>query len=94
MADRSEERREVYFSGRVQGVGFRYTVRSLAGRFAVTGQVRNLPDRRVEVVVEGEPDEVRRFLDAIQREMGRHISGVQETASAARGRFDGFEIAF
>ena len=43
----------MYFSGHVQGVGFRYTTRSVASRFAVTGYVRNLPDGRVELVAEG-----------------------------------------
>ena len=51
------ERRVVHYSGRVQGVGFRYTVRTLATRFAVTGFVRNLADGRVQLVVEGGPGE-------------------------------------
>ena len=53
------EQREIHYSGRVQGVGFRYTVRSLASRTAVTGFVKNLPDGRVQLVVEGPPDEIR-----------------------------------
>jgi len=88
------ERRELYYSGRVQGVGFRYTVRSLATRFAVTGFVRNSPDGRVELVVEGRPDEIRLFLDTIRVEMGHYVSGIQEQNSPATGRFQGFEIRF
>ena len=49
----TQEQREVYYQGRVQGVGFRYAVRSLARRFAVDGFVRNLSDGRVELVAEG-----------------------------------------
>ncbi len=45
-------------SGRVQGVGFRYTAKGVAQRFAVTGFVRNLSDGRVELVVEGDAAEV------------------------------------
>ncbi|MBL8829940.1 MAG: acylphosphatase, partial [Planctomycetaceae bacterium] len=46
-------RRRVLFHGRVQGVGFRVTTRSIAQRFAVTGWVRNLPDGSVELLAEG-----------------------------------------
>ena len=88
------ERCEVYYSGRVQGVGFRYTVRSLATRFAVAGFVRNLADGRVEVVAEGEVTEVRRFLDAIETEMGYYIAEIQSTSGSATGRIEGFEIRF
>lgn len=88
------ERHEVYYSGRVQGVGFRYTVRWVAKRFAVTGFVRNLADGRVHLVAEGRPDEVRRFLDAIDAEMGRYVVDRQEQTAAASGRFQGFEIRF
>ena len=48
------ERRRVYFSGRVQGVGFRVTVCRLAKHFPVAGFVRNLYDGRVEMLLEGE----------------------------------------
>ena len=65
------ERRRVYYSGRVQGVGFRATCRWLAGGFEVAGYVRNLPDGRVEVVAEGESAELDRFLAAIQERDGR-----------------------
>jgi len=88
------ERHEVYYSGRVQGVGFRYTVRWVAKRFAVTGFVRNLPDGRVQLVAEGRPDELRRFLDAVDAEMGHYVVDHQEQAGAASGRFQGFEIRF
>ncbi len=61
------ERAFVIYSGRVQGIGFRYTCRQLAKGFSVTGFVRNLEDGRVELAAEGERDEVRAFLDAIQK---------------------------
>ena len=88
------ERHEVYYSGRVQGVGFRYTVRWVAKRFAVTGFVKNLPDGRVHLVAEGRPEELRRFLDAVDAEMGHYVVHRQEQAGAATGRFQGFEIRF
>ncbi len=94
MAEEARERREVYYSGRVQGVGFRYTARSLASRFAVAGYVKNLRDGRVELVVEGAPEEVSALLAAVRREMGYYIAAVQETAKPATGRLHGFEVRF
>jgi acylphosphatase len=92
VADDNQEQREVLYGGRVQGVGFRYTVRSLAARFKVTGFVRNLPDGRVQAVVEGEPSEVRGLLEAVNAEMSHYIRNVQETAAPALGQFHAFEI--
>ena len=71
------ERRRIYYSGRVQGVGFRYTCQSLARGFDVAGYVRNLADGRVELVLEGEPQELDRFATSIQQEMGNFIRDVE-----------------
>ena len=92
MSQLEQQRREVYYSGRVQGVGFRFTVRAIAGRFAVSGFVRNLPDGRVHLAVEGSAGEIDRFLDAIQAEMRHYIAATQQTVSPATGRFNAFEI--
>jgi acylphosphatase len=86
------ERRQIYFSGRVQGVGFRYTAREIAARFSVQGFVRNLADGRVELVVEGEADELDRFLAALAAEMGRFIASQESTTTAATRAFSGFEV--
>lgn len=56
-------RNRVLISGRVQGVYFRDTYRRLALQHGVTGWVRNLPDGRVEAVLEGPPEEVHRLVD-------------------------------
>jgi acylphosphatase len=85
-------RREVLFDGRVQGVGFRYTTRNIAGRFSVTGYVQNLPDGRVKLVAEGEPAEIDGFVAAVSAEMAQNIRGVQETTAAATGEFGEFEV--
>jgi len=55
----------VHYEGRVQGVGFRYTVKNLAREFEVSGTVANLPDGRVELLASGETEEVDAFLEAI-----------------------------
>jgi acylphosphatase len=88
-------RRRVYFSGRVQGVGFRYTCRSIARGFNVTGYVRNLPDGRVELVAEGEPGEVDNFLGAIHLEMSAYIKDASvESVPAGDDPILGFSIRF
>lgn len=89
-----DARRHVHYSGRVQGVGFRYTVRALARGRPVSGFVRNCPDGRVEVVVEGEAGEVDAFLAAVQDEMGDHIGQVQTRDEPATGGFTAFTVAF
>lgn len=67
------ERRRVLYSGRVQGVGFRFTSHRIAQGYEVGGHVRNLPDGSVEVLVEGKPAEVEAFLGEIRTELGHHI---------------------
>jgi acylphosphatase len=57
--------KRVIFEGRVQGVGFRYTVKDLSRGFDVCGWVKNLPDGNVELQVMGEPDEVDSFIREI-----------------------------
>ena len=94
MSASDRQQREVHYAGRVQGVGFRYTVRSLATRFDVTGFVRNLPDGRVHLVVEGVGDEVERFLEAIRAELANYIREVQESVRPVSGGFSTFEIRF
>jgi acylphosphatase len=88
----SAERRHALYAGHVQGVGFRYTVRHLAGGFQVSGFVRNLADGRVEVVAEGTPAELDRFLAAIAEGMAHYIGNVAVDARPGTGEFDQFEI--
>lgn len=85
-------RRHVLFAGHVQGVGFRFTVRSLATDRPIAGWVRNLPDGRVEMVVESSASELDRFVDAIQAAMRGHIREMEVTESPATGEFRGFGI--
>jgi acylphosphatase len=85
---------QVHYEGRVQGVGFRYTVRRLATRFDVGGYVRNLPDGRVLLVVEGRPDELARFVAAVAAEMGHCVDQATRTEGPATGEFRQFDIRF
>ncbi len=88
----ASERRVVLYSGHVQGVGFRYTARRIAEQFQVSGYVRNLPNGSVELVVEGEPEELQRYLAAVQYRMKEYIRHTQSRTEPATGEFDGFSI--
>jgi acylphosphatase len=65
--------KRVYYSGRVQGVGFRYTAQRVAENFAVVGFVRNLPNGAVELMAEGSPEQVDAFLSAVGQSMAGYI---------------------
>ncbi|MDP7051987.1 MAG: acylphosphatase [Verrucomicrobiota bacterium] len=86
-------RLHVYYQGRVQGVGFRWTVREVAMGFDVTGWIRNLSDGRVELVAEGERPELEAFQDAVPKAgLRRFIRTATEDWSNGTGEFRGFEI--
>ena len=88
-----QERLTAYFSGSVQGVGFRYTTEHLARRFTVTGFVRNLSDGRVEVVAEGEGTVLKDFLKSIREsQMSGYIRNVEVVWGPVSGEFKGFGV--
>lgn len=84
---------KIFYSGRVQGVGFRYTAKTVAAGFEITGCVRNLPDGRVELVAEGDGAELEAFRAAIR---GTMLAGFIRDESVewadAQNEFRGFEI--
>ncbi len=87
------QRMQILYSGRVQGVGFRYAVKSVATGFEVTGSVRNLDDGRVELIAEGTQAELEEFQRAIQdSEVSRFIRNEVVFWSDAKNEFRGFEI--
>ena len=84
---------QVFYSGRVQGVGFRYTVRRVANGFDVTGAVRNLPDGRVELLADGVIDELDAFRQGIRESGLDHFIKNEEVHWVeAENEFRGFEI--
>jgi acylphosphatase len=89
-----KQRKEVYYSGHVQGVGFRYTTRQIARQFDVTGFVRNLPDGQVHLVVEGQSAEIRQFLTEIATTFTGRVTNTREDSGASTDEFSGFEIHF
>ncbi len=87
-------RKHAYYSGRVQGVGFRYTTARIAANYSVNGFVRNMMDGRVEIVVEGEKSNVQAFLDAVTGEMNGYIRDTRTIDEPDADKFTGFDIRF
>ncbi len=81
-----------YF-GHVQGVGFRYTVKMLAGRFDVSGSVNNEPDGSVKLIAEGRNKEVAELLEAVESsQLGRHIRDRRYEWGPPQGDTGGFYV--
>lgn len=82
----------IHFSGRVQGVGFRYATLQLAKEFEVTGFVQNLVDGRVLLEVEGAKAEIDALVEAIEERMHGHIRKVERALESRPASFQGFTI--
>jgi acylphosphatase len=83
----------VLYSGHVQGVGFRYAVKSVAVGFELTGAVRNLSDGRVEMLAEGAREELEAFLQAVRESGLDHFIKKEDVSwSEAKNEYRGFEI--
>jgi acylphosphatase len=59
--------KHIFFSGRVQGVGFRFTARQVAERYELTGFVRNTDDGKVEILLQGAQEDIDNAIDDLQR---------------------------
>lgn len=87
------KRIHAYVSGIVQGVGFRYFVYRYAKMLGLKGFVRNLPDGRVEVVAEGEEENLRRLVSLLwQGPVGAYVKNVEVEWSEAKNEYSDFEI--
>ncbi len=87
-----QQRWHAFFSGSVQGVGFRYTVRDMADRLHLTGWVRNLPDGRVELWAEGEEGRLNDLFVEIRNAF--HVTHEQMDRGTFSGRFSDFSIKY
>ena len=85
---------KVYYSGRVQGVGFRYAVKFVATGYEVVGLVKNLDDGRVELVAEGEKLELESFLEGVRKSgVGHFIRNEGIAWNDDLEEFKGFKIS-
>ena len=85
-------RRQVWFEGRVQGVGFRYKAAQLAKGYDVCGFVKNLEDGRVHLAAAGEEREVEAFVEALEKSMADFIRKKQVKDDRTDRRYKGFKI--
>ena len=85
--------KRVIYSGRVQGVGFRYTAQRVAGGFPIVGYVKNLPSGSVELVAQGEAGQVEAFLQTLAGQMAGYIRNTAITDEAP-GNYEGFGIRY
>jgi len=83
--------KRVRYSGRVQGVGFRYTAQQIASAFPVAGYVRNLSNGDVELVAQGPASQVAAFLEALVRRMASYIEESKDREEPCGG-YQGFSI--
>jgi len=89
-----DKRLHIYYSGTVQGVGFRYTAERLASTFKLAGWAKNLPDGRVEVVCEGPEAVLKDFAGKLHSVFKSYITDTDIEWSMATGEFSYFDIKF
>ena len=87
-------RRDVIYSGRVQGVGFRWTTKHIAANYSVTGSVENRDDGTVFLAVEGEKDEVAAFMEAIATRMKTNIRETLVNEGIPKGADTEFKVRY
>ncbi len=87
-------RAHVFFSGTVQGVGFRYTCRDYAVDLGLTGWVKNLPDGRVELWAEGPKDIVEAMIKRVEIHFDGFIRDINVDYCKTDGQFEDFKIVF
>ena len=90
MADVYHEK--VFFTGHVQGVGFRYTALQIAKEFEVAGFACNLPDGRVQLEAEGRASEVAAVIAGVEERMHGYVRKTERSSSKRAPQFSGFSI--
>ncbi len=86
--------KQVVFHGRVQGVGFRYTTCTIAGKYDLTGWVRNRPDGTVEALMQGSAHRIELCIGEIKDHFGRYVRQVDLTDQPVNPRYTAFQIAY
>tara|TARA_B100000579_G_C22712892_1_gene795480 strand:+ start:276 stop:536 length:261 start_codon:yes stop_codon:yes gene_type:complete len=84
----------VKFWGRVQGVGFRWNVKDVSSKYSVTGYVKNLSDGSVEMLAEGEEEEVLSFLVAVEERMLGYVTERSQVTRKGESQFSDFRINY
>ncbi len=90
--DKPAVARHVYYSGKVQGVGFRATAAEIARGYPVSGWVKNRSDGRVELLAEGAEDAVEKFLEAVRKRWKDNITKEDVKKEEPGGKLKGFKV--
>ena len=86
--------KHIIFSGTVQGVGFRFTAHRIANRYQLTGFVRNLPDGNVEMLAQGQPEDIDNCIQDIKESLGGYVRETQIEEIPPDPRYMEFKITF
>ncbi|MDD5669223.1 MAG: acylphosphatase [Candidatus Omnitrophica bacterium] len=84
----------VYFSGKVQGVGFRYTAEEIARSLGICGWVSNMRDGRVEIVGEAEKSVLLDFIEQLKSRFSLYIRDTEIEWLPAQGEYKDFDVRF
>ncbi|OGX43792.1 MAG: hypothetical protein A3G38_04325 [Omnitrophica WOR_2 bacterium RIFCSPLOWO2_12_FULL_51_8] len=84
----------VFYSGRVQGVGFRFSARQIAGNLGIVGWVKNLSDGRVELIAQAEERALKDFLSQLKRLFSAYINDIQLDWQEPRTEYREFRVEF
>jgi acylphosphatase len=88
----SQTAKHIIFTGRVQGVGFRFTAFNIANRYELTGFVRNVFDGTVEMFVQGPAETVDNCIRDILEEFGNSVSESKIEDCPANPKYEDFKI--
>ncbi len=86
--------KHIVFTGRVQGVGFRFTSLRAANRYGLTGQVRNLPNGGVEMIAQGRSDDIDDCIREIQESLSGYITETEVEEIGFDSQYNDFKITF
>ena len=83
---------DVFYSGKVQGVGFRYQTVQVAREFVVTGEVKNLEDGRVFLSAEGAEADVEGFRKELEARLHNFIRNSEVSSDYRQPKYTTFAI--
>ena len=86
--------RKIVFSGRVQGIGFRFTALNIANRYDLKGYVRNIPDGEVEMLAQGSAEMIDDFVRDLQDSFVGSISHIDIEEATPDPKITDFRITF
>ncbi len=90
----SHTAKHILFSGRVQGVGFRFAAHRIANRCGLAGYVRNTVEGKVEVFVQGHPDDIDTCIKDIEEVFSNYIKDTKIEQAPPNEKYETFNITF